>query len=263
MLTARTADKYDLYAKSVQTPEADARFLSRYYRKLTGRSLRLLREDFCGTGQVLYEFVKLHRLNRGIGVDLDPEPLQWSRQHLVSRLPESRRSHLELIRKDVTTIHSPKVQMIAAMNFSYSIFWKRQQLIAYFKNVRKSLLPNGVFVIDAHGGREVPESGIESWNVGSFKYLWEVSGFDPISHRIEYRMHFVFRDGSRLQNAFVYRWRLWTLPELREALEEAGFVKQHILWEATDKLTGLGNGRMHLVERAEMEGAWYAMLISQ
>lgn len=263
MVTARTADKYLLYARSVQSPGDDARFLSRYFRKLTGKQLRLMREDFCGTAQVLCEFVKLHSRNVGIGVDLDPEPLQWCREHLVPKLKQSQQDNLTLVRRNVMKMHSPRVQLVTAMNFSYSNFLKRRDLLAYFKHVRRSLLPGGMFAIDAHGGREVPESGIEKWKLGGFSYLWDVSGFDPVSHRIDYRIHFVFPDGSQMRDAFVYHWRLWTLPELRETLEDAGFGKQHLLWEATDKRTGMGNGRMYRVDRGRMEGAWYAMILSQ
>ena len=37
-----------------------------------------------------------------------------------------------------------------------------------------------------------------------------------------------------MKNAFVYDWRLWTPPDLREAFEAAGFEDVHFLWEATD-----------------------------
>ncbi|HSP06527.1 MAG TPA: class I SAM-dependent methyltransferase [Acidobacteriota bacterium] len=263
MLTARTADKYVLYRKSVQTPDSDARFLARYYRKMTGKPLRRLREDFCGTAGLVCEFVKLHRNNHGIGVDLDPEPLRWCADHLVPQLKKQQQSRVNLIRRDVTRIRSPKVELIAALNFSYSGFHKRSELIGYFKSVRRSLTPGGVFAMDAHGGREVPETGTETWNLRTFRYVWDVRGFDPASHRLLCRMHFVFPDGSKMRDAFVYDWRLWTLPELREALEDAGFRNQHILWETMDSRTGMGNGRMRRVERGRMEGAWYAMILCQ
>src|SRR5512145_471884 len=56
-LTARTADRHVLYQESVQSPEADARFFTRYFKKLAGRPLRFLREDFCGTALLCCEFV--------------------------------------------------------------------------------------------------------------------------------------------------------------------------------------------------------------
>lgn len=45
-------------------------------------------------------------------------------------------------------------------------------------------------------------------------------------------MHFrVERDGvivASIEDAFVYRWRLWSVPELREAMLEAGFASTEV-----------------------------------
>ncbi len=87
-LTARNADRHRLYELSVQAPEADTRFFARYYKKLTGRSARVMREDFCGSATLSCHWVKLHRENRAIGVDLDASVLKWSRTHNVSQLTE-------------------------------------------------------------------------------------------------------------------------------------------------------------------------------
>jgi hypothetical protein len=77
-LTARTADKHVLYQESVQSPESDAGFFTRYFKKLAGRPLRILREDFCGTALLCCEFVRLHGDNIAIGVDLDVPTLRWA-----------------------------------------------------------------------------------------------------------------------------------------------------------------------------------------
>ena len=84
--TARTADRHELYQLSVQAPERDARFLSRYVLKTTGRPLRRFREDFCGTALLACWFVKLHRDNHAVGVDLHWPTLAWGRIHNVARL---------------------------------------------------------------------------------------------------------------------------------------------------------------------------------
>ena len=47
--SAATADKHDLYQRSVQDPEIEIAFLQRVYRKTFGRTPLSLREDFCGT----------------------------------------------------------------------------------------------------------------------------------------------------------------------------------------------------------------------
>ena len=47
-------------------------------------------------------------------------------------------------------------------------------------------------------------------------------------------IHFEFTNGSRLKRAFTYEWRLWTLPEIRELLGEAGFSRSTVYWEDRD-----------------------------
>ena len=48
-------------------------------------------------------------------------------------------------------------------------------------------------------------------------------------------IHFKFKDGSRIKKAFSYDWRLWTLPEIREVMEEAGFSNTRVYWEDEDE----------------------------
>jgi hypothetical protein len=120
----------------------------------------------------------------------------------------------------------------------------------------------GLFVMDVSGGGEVSEEGSETWKVGGFSYEWEVASFDPLTHHILCKIHFLFPDGTRMRNAFTYYWRLWSLPELRELLDEAGFREVEVLWESTDRKTNQGNGVMRRVRKGRAEGAWYAMLVA-
>lgn len=262
-LTASTADKYRLYGEAVQTPGDDARFLARYFKRLTGRPLRILREDFCGTANILIEFIRLHRENRGIGVDLDPEPLEWCRRHNLASLSPQERSRILLLQQDVLLTRHPRADLIAAFNFSHCVLKTRKELNAYFRTARQALGPGGIFIVDNHGGTDVPVVGSETWRCGKFKYTWEVADFDPLSHHIVNKIHFLFPDGSRIKDAFVYHWRLWTLPELQDAFAEAGFRNVQVLWECAHDSTGFGNGVMRRVTRARLEGAWYAMVAGQ
>lgn len=262
-LTAANADKYILYGEAVQTPQDDARFLARYFKRVSGRPLRVLREDFCGTANILTEFVMLHKDNRGIGIDLDPEPLEWCRQHNLASLTQEQQSRIVLLQQDVIHTRRPRADMIAAFNFSHCVIKTRKALLNYFKGARQSLTQGGVLIVDNHGGREVPDVGSETWSCGKFKYTWEVTDFDPVSHHIVYKIHFLFPDGSRIKDAFVYHWRLWTLPELQELFDEAGFRNVQVLWECAHGPSGLGNGVMRRVTRGHFEGAWYAMVAGQ
>jgi hypothetical protein len=74
-------------------------------------------------------------------------------------------------------------------------------------------------------------------------------------------IHFDFRDGSRLERAFTYDWRLWTIPELRELLAEAGFREVQVWWETVDE-DGDGTGDYEQVEHAENQEAWLVYLVA-
>lgn len=63
-------------------------------------------------------------------------------------------------------------------------------------------------------------------------------------------IHFHFPDGTRMRNAFRYTWRLWTLPEIRELLTEAGFRNVTVYWEGDDN-KGSGNGVFTPSEQGE------------
>lgn len=261
---SQTADKYALYGKAVQTPNDDARFLARYFKRVTGHPLRQLREDFCGTANILCEYVKLHGENRGIGIDLDSEPLEWCKERNLPRLSPSQRNRVTLLQNDVLKVKTPGAQMIVAMNFSYCVLKERKDLLAYFQNARRSLVRGGVFLVDNHGGTEVPVVDAETWHIAKgVKYTWDVSSFDPLTNHICSRIHFRFPDGSYIRNAFIYDWRLWSLPELRELFVDAGFQDVHVLWECTHRRSGYGNGVMRRIERGKLEGAWYAMVVGR
>jgi len=262
-ITSRNADKYDLYLRSVQTPEDDARFLARRFKKMTGRPLRILREDFCGTANLLCEFVGLDKRNRGIGIDLDTKPLRWCRQKNFPRLRNHQQTRIHLLHKDATLARTEPVDMVVALNYSYSVLKTRADLLRYLKSTKKALAPGGVFILDVQGGSAVPIEDQEVWDVDGFQYVWEVTRFDPITHRIICKIHFLFEDGAMIRNAFVYDWRLWTLPELQELFHAAGYRDIHVLWEGTNPRTSLGNGVLRRVQQGRAEGAWYAMVVGR
>jgi SAM-dependent methyltransferase len=263
-LTARTADRHVLYQRSVQAPETDAAFYDRWFRRYAKRPLRVLREDFCGTAALAVEHVRRHRDNRAIGVDLHWPTLAWGRIHNVrTRLDAEQQRRLTLLQRNVLDVRRPLADAILALNFSYSVFKTRAQLAAYIRNCHRSLRPGGMLFVDAWGGPDVLRIQTDRTRHKGFVYEWEQRGYDPISHEIECAIHFAFPDGTRLRDAFVYDWRLWTLAELRELFEEAGFRGVEVLWEATDTSTGTGNGVFYRCERGGMDEAWIAIVLGQ
>ena len=91
----------------------------RMYERLNGRSPRTMREDFCGTAAFAAAWVQAHRENRAIGVDLDPDPLDWGRRHNLARLRPEQARRITLIQDDVRTAPRPKVSVLVAFNFSF------------------------------------------------------------------------------------------------------------------------------------------------
>ncbi|HET9929938.1 MAG TPA: class I SAM-dependent methyltransferase [Polyangiaceae bacterium] len=232
--TAKTADKHDLYQRSVQDADAEAAFIERVYKQLRGRAPQSLREDFCGTALLTATWVKRGPDRRGIGVDLDPSVLAWGREHNIAPLGEAT-ERVELYCQDVRDKVAEKVDVVGAFNFSYWIFFTREEMKNYFSLVRRGLNKDGVFLLDAYGGWESQEPMLEERAIpGGFTYVWDQDQFDPITHRIRNYIHFHFKDGTKLEKAFTYEWRYWTLPELTELLGEAGYSDVRVYWDTSD-----------------------------
>ena len=149
-----------------------------------------------------------------------------------------------------------KVDVTVAFNFSFFIFDTRVALRRYLEAAGETLAPEGLLLLDAYGGADTQRCNPEEREVDDFTYVWDQHSFDPISHRVRNYIHFEFPDGSRLRRAFSYDWRLWTIPEMRELLHEAGFRRTEVYWEGTDHKTGEGNGVFRQAETAPEDPAW-------
>lgn len=264
---AALADRHRLYQLSVQSPEAEIDFVDRTFRRLRDRSARWLREDFCGTAAVACEWVRRRKINRAIGVDLDPEVLDWGRLHNVSALTPEQGRRVRLLEQDVLRVTSRPLDIVLAMNFSYWLLQGREALRTYFQRVRGTLAPDGVFFLDAYGGYDsyrviTEERPLEDPDIGPFTYVWEQASFDPVTGRLVCHIHFAFPDGSRLERAFSYDWRLWSLPEIRELLAEAGFSRVTVYWQGWDA-EGHPDGNFVPVEAGAADAGWIAYLTAE
>jgi SAM-dependent methyltransferase len=220
-LTARNADRYDLYQRAVQSVVPLGRFLAQTFEKIAGRRAASLREDFCGTAHHCAEWVGAKRGRTAVGIDIDPEVLAWG---------GTRASLVRLLQQDALDPCRGPFDVSVALNFSYFVFRTREELRRYFAGVRRSMAPDGIFVVDAYGGYDSWRCLYERRRVEDFTVVWEQARIDPIDHTTVNHIHFEFRDGSRLKRAFTYHWRLWTLPEIREVLAEAGCSRSWVYW---------------------------------
>ena len=262
---ARQADRHLLYEYSVQYAASEIDFVDDTYKKLRGRRARLLREDFCGTANVCCEWVRRRKSNQAIGVDIDGEVLGWGRKHAISKLSAAQRKRIELHQEDVLKVQTAAPDMISAMNFSYWLFKERKQLKRYFRQARTALADDGILFLDAYGGYDSFRDIVEEREIeeeGGFTYIWEQKKYEPISGGLICHIHFAFPDGSRLENAFTYDWRLWTLPEIRELLNEVGFRNITVYWQGWDE-DGEADGDFQPAEEGEADAGWICYISAE
>ncbi|MFN8547562.1 MAG: class I SAM-dependent methyltransferase [Candidatus Eisenbacteria bacterium] len=194
--TPKERDRHRLYQLSVQCPEADVRFFTRIYRSLRNRDPLKLKEDFCGTAHLSCEWVRSRPDRVAIGVDLDQPTLDWGRKYNFPRIG-AKAKRITLLREDVRHVRSPKVDLVAAMNFSYFVFKTREELRGYFQSVRDSLDAGGICVVDIFGGWEAQQLTTETKKLDGFRYQWQQVRFDPITHDTLFYIHFRFPTAPR------------------------------------------------------------------
>lgn len=265
---AALADRHLLYQQSVQDVEAEIDFVEQTWSELRRRPAGLLREDFCGTANTSCEWVTRDPEHYAIGLDLDADVLEWGRLHKLSELSDEQSERIELLREDVLRARPGLADIILAMNFSYYLFLTRYDLLEYFENALDGLVSDGILFLDAYGGYEAPMVLTEpreckDKNNNDFTYIWEQAEFNPIDSCMTCNIHFEFPDKSRIDKAFSYHWRLWTLPEIREILYEAGFSKVDIYWEGTDTVNNEGNGIYTPSETGDADPGWVCYIVAQ
>jgi len=257
------SDRHDLYQRSVQDTEAEIDFVEETWEQLRKRPAQLLREDFCGTANTACEWVRRDELHHAIGIDLDRAVLDWGERNNVAELEPEQQRRIELIHGDVLNVLPPPADIVLAMNFSYFLFHTRDALREYFRRVLEGLTADGIFFLDAYGGYDAPREIEEERDCDGFVYIWEQAVFNPIDSCMTCHIHFEFPDGSRMDRAFTYHWRLWTLPEIREILLEAGFAQADVYWEESDENGEEGIGIYVPREVGEADAGWVCYIVAQ
>ena len=260
---AQRSDRRLLYEDAVQCVDAEIDFVDDTYRQIRGRKAKWLREDFCGSSNTSCEWVRRRRGNHAIGVDLDADVQQWGREHHIAKLTVKAQERIELINANVMEVSCAPVDIVLAMNFSYWIFKTRDLLRQYFQNVYNGLLDDGLFMLDAFGGPDAHREMRERRKLTRFTYIWDQEAYNPINGDMLCHIHFSFSDGSKIKKAFTYDWRLWTLPEIRELLLEAGFQRATVYWEGTDEETEEGNGEFAPIEKGDANDTFVVYIVAE
>lgn len=264
-------DRHALYEAAVQGVDYDLGFAERLFRHLRGRAPRTLRDDFCATAALATGFVLRAEENEAWGVDLDASTLAWAREHRLAHVRRAA-SRVHLVAGDVRTARGvPRVDLTLAYNFSYWVWKTRADLVAYFTAARRGLVKDGLFLVNTFGGTDAMRPLVDRRRIAgrhapdgrpipAFTYVWEQESFNPVDHAFRCAIHFEFGTGKRpIRNAFRYDWRFWTLPEIREAMAEAGFKESRVYVESWDDETRPDPPSMKRREFVQQE-TWLALV---
>ncbi|MEL6329304.1 MAG: hypothetical protein AAFR38_06550 [Planctomycetota bacterium] len=240
-----SVSKHDLYEHCVQNTRASVSFL----RAVHGANPRVLGEDFAGTAALSHRWVELTG-GTAVAVDLDAETLAYRGTH----------PSIEKLAADVRAVTTPCDALFVG-NFSIGYFHARAELVGYLRCARSRLNPGGFFACDTYGGetaflvgdvhREHPIAGgeplpsLEAHAGKMVRYTWEQREADASTGMVTDVIHFRIENGGRIEDefedAFVYRWRLWSIPELRDAMLEAGFGAVEVYDKTCDARDEEGN----------------------
>jgi SAM-dependent methyltransferase len=213
-----------------------------------------LGEDFCGAAAIAHAWAGLGPRFRAVAVDRDPDALLHAPSH----------PRLRLVGRDVRRVRD-KVDVLCGFNFAACELHTRGELLGYLRNARRRLRPRGLLALDLYGGATAWVTGEQRRTValpralggGSgvrVEYTWEQRSADASTGMVENAVAFrVTRRGAAplaYPEAFVYRWRLWGIAELRDAMAEAGFEKT----EVHDRLGGALDGAGRPVPRPVFPG---------
>lgn len=239
-------DKHDLYELCVQSPKHLAPLL----RAVHGKDPVVLGEDFAGTAALSYEWVKREGA-RAVAVDMDAAALGKHPDH----------ARVSKVLSDVRRVPDA-CDVLFVGNFSIGYLHTRGELVDYLRHARSRITPGGVFVCDTYGG----ESAFLTGDVhrphpmaGGFvcRYTWEQRHADPLTGMVTDVIHFRIEKSGVIEqemfDAFVYEWRLWSVPELRDALDEAGFARTQVYAKLADAWDQDGNAYVEPVVNAEDE----------
>ncbi|GAV81869.1 hypothetical protein CFOL_v3_25322 [Cephalotus follicularis] len=166
----------------------------------------------------------------------------------------------------------PARDIVCAFNYSCCCLHKRADLLLYFRNVVDVLSKKGgIFVMDLYGGMSSEHKLTLRRKFPNFTYVWEQDEFDIIERKTRISLHFHLQKQQRkLRHAFSYSWRLWSLPEIKDCLEEAGFRSVHFwLRQMTDtednrNTVGFGAGqdiKYEEVRSFQQVDAWNAYIV--
>ncbi len=268
--TALKLNRHDLYERCVQNPAVVVRLLRAIHGGDPTPPLRL-REDFSARARVSRQWCRDVPAGTATAVDLDPSLLRdLLTKHARSTPPRVKAIAGNALRLPV---RPASADIVFVGNFSIGEIHDRPTLVKYLRDSAARLAPGGVFICDTYGGESAFRTGSvqrthpwarpDSRPVGQIRrasrpskstadlrirYTWEQREANPLSGMVTNAIHFrVFRGSEvigEITDAFIYHWRLWSVPELRDAMAQAGFASSDVYADVPDA--------------QDSEGRWYA-----
>ncbi|KAK6119867.1 hypothetical protein DH2020_046392 [Rehmannia glutinosa] len=174
--------------------------------------------------------------------------------------------------KSLKDVQLPARDIVCAFNYSCCCLHNRKDLILYFKHALNALSrKGGIFVMDLYGGTSSEGALRLQRRFSNFTYTWEQAEFDIIQRKTRISLHFnLHKQHRKIRHAFSYSWRLWSLPEVKDCLEEAGFRSVHF-WirnmpdsEQIRRTDGFSAGRDVKYEEAtsfQQQDSWNAYIV--
>ena len=257
-----------LYQQAVQHPLAEAFFLCNVYEQYNDYQQPLtLREDFCGSAAISLGWIMADPDRKAIAIDNDQATVDFAKQQINDKLGHAADA-ISLICDDVKNVTKPKADIIASMNFSTLIYHAPSSLLSYLKQTRDNLNDGGIFVMDLFGGPGAMKISKQSRPMTDedgepFTYHWQQKSFDFINNKIECRIHFTLADGSQRQDAFVYDWRLWSIPEILELLSAAGYSKCRVWCDTFDIEDKQSDGQYLPINELASREDWVVYITGQ
>lgn len=224
-------DPFQLYELCAQSPRSLGRFLLRAH----GASPTTLAEDFCGSAALSRWWVEHAPGGSALATDIDPASLRRARE-----LAGAAAARIGFIQADLLADAPPGLDAADVAfcgNFSIGYALRRAELLRYLARTRSRLRPGGIFACDTYGGATAFRLGVLERTFvapeGSVvRYAWAHDAADPVTGIVENSISFRVEKGGEVvaehPRVFTYRWRLWSIAELREALAEAGFRSSHV-----------------------------------
>jgi hypothetical protein len=221
---ADSKSKFEFYQNSVQNAKKEAEFFKKEYRMIFNKVPTSFREDFCGTAKLSCEWVKSNVMNTAVGIDFDEETLIWARENNISNL-NSGSDRIELINMNVLTEYNPdrKFDIICSLNYSHFLLNKRTDLLKYFINVRKNI-KKGLFIIDLYGGAHIYSDHKYQHQKSSDFYEFSGKQVNILNNTSLCSLNYKVSK-KKFTPLFSFKFRIYSIIELLELLEESGFSK--------------------------------------